>query len=265
MREHIRERHRIPQHALVYTAFGTMTPEKRIPEIVRALAAVTEWVPDARLLLVGQAVGHYDPRTEARAHGVEDRVTITGFVRHEDVPHYLAASDVCLCLRWPTSRETSAAWLRCLGAGRATITTDLAHTTDVPTLDPRSWTVLYAHREASDVFEPSPPVEPVAVSVNMLDEEHSLLLAMRRLGTDARLRNNLAVRARELWSSRFTLERMAEGYRAAIDHALALPAPDRSALPAHFRANGSAQLVRMLEAIGLPDEKVRTLLGGLAR
>src|SRR5581483_2954335 len=45
---------------------------------------------------------------------------------------YLAASDVCLCLRWPTALETSAWWLRCMAAARATIVSDLAHTADVP-------------------------------------------------------------------------------------------------------------------------------------
>ena len=38
-----------------------------------------------------------------------------------------AAADICACLRWPTNRETSASWLRCLAAGRPTIVTDLAH------------------------------------------------------------------------------------------------------------------------------------------
>lgn len=265
--EQIRRRHNLPPDAMVFTAFGTMTPEKRIPEIIRALAAVTEWVPRARLLLVGQPVGHYNPAAEARALGMADRVTITGFVSHEDVPDYLAASDVCLCLRWPTSRETSAAWLRCLGAGRATITTDLAHVTDVPTLDPRTWTVLYAHREASDVFEPPPPVDAVAVSINMLDEEHSLLLAMRRLGTDARLRRTLGQRARDLWQSRFTLERMAEGYRAAIAEALTRPAREaaRRSLPAHFMADGTGQVVETLRGLGVPDATLADLWGARTR
>ena len=52
-----------------------------------------------------------------------------------------ASTDVCLCLRWPTARETSASWLRCLAAGKPTIVTDLVHTADVAVLDPRSWTL----------------------------------------------------------------------------------------------------------------------------
>ncbi len=265
VRDRIRERHNIPPDALVFTAFGTMTPEKRIPEAIGALAAVDAWVPGARLLLVGQRVGHYDPLADARTRGVADRVAITGFVPHEEVPDYLAASDVCLCLRWPTSRETSAAWLRCLGAGRATIITDLAHTTDVPALDPRTWTVRYGHREAPDAFEPAPPVDPIAVSVDILDEEHSLLLEMRRLGTDVGLRRALGERARALWQSRFTIERMAEGYESAIDEARLQPIPEaRAALPGHFKADGTDQAIQTLRDAGVPEHEVSSLWTGRA-
>ena len=39
----------------------------------------------------------------------------------EDVSSHLAAADACLCLRWPTAGESSASWLRCLAARRATV------------------------------------------------------------------------------------------------------------------------------------------------
>jgi glycosyltransferase involved in cell wall biosynthesis len=237
-----------------------MTPEKRIPEAIRALAECVDTVPDARLLLIGQSVTHYDPAADARAAGVEDRVTITGFVPHEEVAEYLAAVDVCLCLRWPTSRETSAAWLRCLGAGRATVVTDLAHGVDIPTLDPRTWTVLYAQRDIGDGLEPPAPVEPVAVSVDGLDEEHSILLAMRRLGSDERLRRTLGMRARRLWLERFSLDRMIGSYRSAIAEALTTPErPARGPLPAHFSADGTSHAVRTLRALGVPDDRVAHL------
>ena len=78
--------------------------------------------------------------------GLADRVTVTGYVDDDALPEYLAAVDVCLNLRWPTGRETSAAWLRCLAAGKPTIITDLAHTADVPSLDLRTMTVASARR-----------------------------------------------------------------------------------------------------------------------
>ena len=52
-------------------------------------------------------------RADAERFGVADRVEITGFVPDEAMDAELRRCDVCLCLRWPTTRETSASWLRC--------------------------------------------------------------------------------------------------------------------------------------------------------
>ena len=71
------------------------------------------------------------PRSSARRR-VCDRVRVIGHVEDAEIGAYLAASDVCLCLRWPTALETSASWLHCLAAQRATVVTDLAHLADVP-------------------------------------------------------------------------------------------------------------------------------------
>ena len=94
-----------------------------------------------------------------------------------------------LSLRWPSARETSASWLRAIAAGRPTLVTDLAQQADVPTLDPRSWTVVHAQPTLA-------ALEPVAVSIDMLDEAHSLTLALKRLTADAALRARLGAAAR---------------------------------------------------------------------
>ena len=57
--------------AVLFIALGKVTPEKRIREAVRALAAMSEAVPDAHLLLAGESVDYYDPIADARALGVE--------------------------------------------------------------------------------------------------------------------------------------------------------------------------------------------------
>ena len=106
--------------AILLAAFGGVTPEKRIPQLLRALSDVAERRPNLHLMLVGNAAAHYDVVADARAWRVADRVHVTGYVADEALPDYLAASDLCACLRWPTNRETSASWLRCLAAGRTT-------------------------------------------------------------------------------------------------------------------------------------------------
>ena len=114
----MRARHGLPPEAVVFGAFGWVTPEKRVPQILRAMAGLADREPGAHLLLVGSAVDHYDVRADLQAAGLEGRVTVAGYVDDADVLRYLSATDVCLCLRWPSMRETSATWLRALAAGK---------------------------------------------------------------------------------------------------------------------------------------------------
>jgi glycosyltransferase involved in cell wall biosynthesis len=282
-------RHLIPAGRIVFAAYGMLTPEKRLTQIFRALRSVLPYAPDAHVLLVGQPVDYYDVEADARAIGVADRVTVTGYVTDEELPAYLAAADVCLCLRWPTSRETSASWLRCLAAGKPTVITDLVHTTSVPALDPRTWTALEAAPRGS-TSSPRPELAegrpsdveprtatlhpwdrrsldrwqdtglrtsddaPACVAIDMVDEQHSLGLAMRRLARDEPLRNELGRRAREYWARHHTPERMADDYRQAIEAALRRPAPDRSHLPAHLLPDGTDLIKSILGQFGLSME-----------
>ena len=275
-RQQIRSRHRIAEDVVVFTAFGKVTPEKRVHEAIRALASIAETVPHAHLLVAGEAVEHYDLKAEAEALGAGERVTFVGYLADDEIDDHLAASDVCLCMRWPTSRETSASWLRCLAAGKPTISTDLVHTVDVPTLDPRNWSVLAglsaaARRDpasfgetrrsfgeggkastTTDAGETASEAKPVGVSIDILDEGHSLKLAIRRLATDAKLRATLASNARALWVERFRLEEMVAGYQRVMAQLLQA-APERSdglkTLPLHLRSNGAEHAESIVKEI----------------
>jgi glycosyltransferase involved in cell wall biosynthesis len=216
-RARIRAWLRISDRAIVFTAFGKMTAEKRIGPIARAVEALIAEGLDAHLLLVGDDRDAMAPPIAGRVHGV-------GFVDDADVPAYLLASDVCLCLRWPTALETSASWLRSLAARRATIVTDLAHTADVPT--------------------------SVARRVDLLDEDRSLVAAMRELAVNAAARSALASAGHAWWAAHHTLDQMAEDYRGAIARAVATPPPHR-ALPPHFGDDHSGLARETLARFGL--------------
>jgi glycosyltransferase involved in cell wall biosynthesis len=252
----VRRRLAIPQDALVVAAFGLVTPEKRIAQAIRAVAALPRSI-DARLLLVGDEAAHYDAREDARRGGIANRVILTGYVPDESLAAYIAAADVCLCLRWPSSRETSASWLRALAAGKPTIVTDLAHTADVPTLDPRTWQVLHAPAGGAP-----PAREAVAVSLDILDEDHSLRVALARLAMDRQLREELGTAARKHWAREHTAGRMAGDYRRVIQCAIedqqraganwSRGGPPRLPdLPAHLTEDGTALARRLLADFGL--------------
>jgi hypothetical protein len=135
---------------------------------------------------------------------------------------------------------------------------------DVPTLDPRSWSLLAglkagtthtsaaagtpdAGAAAGMTDADARPASggeprPVGVSIDVLDEDHSLKLAIRRLAADDGLRAALGAAAWALWADRFSLARMVDGYRRAIGLALDAPAAARTvdaALPQHLRSTGA--------------------------
>ena len=228
----IRARHGLGPDTVVLAALGAVTPEKRIEPAIRALAVARRYTPDIRLLLVGQALPHFDADAVASAAGVADLVTHTGYVPDAELPAYLTASDVVLSLRWPSGRETSASWLRAIAAGRPTLVTDLAQQGDVPTLDPRTWTVQHTQPTLATL-------DPVAVAIEPLDEAHSLTVALKRLVADRALRDRLGAAARRYWLSGHTLGHMAAAYEAVLDEAARRPDPDVD-LPPHLRPDPAA-------------------------
>jgi glycosyltransferase involved in cell wall biosynthesis len=221
-RTQVRARLGIADAAVVFTAFGKMTAEKRPSAMLMALDVLAGEGLDVHLLLVGE---------DSVGVGAHPRVHATGYVGDADVPACLLASDVCLCLRWPTALETSASWLRCLAAARATIVTDLAHTADVPA--------------------------DVAPRVDVIDEVPSLVGAMRRLAVDAASRDRFARTGHAWWRTHHTMEMMAEDYRRTIAAAIETPAPAPADLPSHVTNDYSGTARALTNALGVTVDILR--------
>jgi len=225
-RARVRARYRIGDAAIVFVAFGKMTAEKRIHPILDALRTLTRDGLDAHLLLVGE---------DGDRFASEPRVHATGYVDDADVAAHLLAADVCVCLRWPTALETSASWLRCLAAARATIVTDLAHTAAVPAR--------------------------VARRVDLLDEGASLVAAMRDLASHASARDALAQAGHAWWRAHHTMEAMADDYRRSIASAIATPAAAAAELaadlPAHFTEDYGGHARAIAAAFGVAIDVLR--------
>jgi glycosyltransferase involved in cell wall biosynthesis len=236
----VRARYGIASGAMLFGVFGGLTPEKRIPQILDAFAATRASIPAAHLLLAGAPASQYDVEADVQARGLAPHVTITGYLDGDDrLTDAIAACDVSLNMRWPTAREISGPWLRALAAGKPAVALDLAHLWDVPSLDPRSWTPNSAGVRA-----------PVTVAIDILDEDHSLRLAMQRLGTDAALRVALGSAARDYWRREHSLERSVADYERVIARAAATPAP-QPALPAHLLGTTDRKLAALLKPFGL--------------
>lgn len=230
MRDRVRQRLGIGAEAVVFGLFGGLTPEKRIPQVLAALETTRAYAPGVHLMLVGARASNYDVDRDVRERGLSDAVTITGYIDDDEFTSHLAAIDVSLNLRWPSAREVSGPWIRALAAGSATVTMDLWHTADVPGLDPRSWTIAHASptRRAPD---------PVTVKIDVLDEDHSLRLAMRRLATDGELRDRLGAAGQAFWQAEHSHEGMRADYERVIALALA-------SAPAKAKTEGSGASLR---------------------
>jgi len=224
-RERVRAAHGIPEHAIVFAAFGKITAEKRIAATLGALASLVQDGVDAHLLLAGDPSDCPTLARDISAAGLETRVHVAGYVEDRAIGEYLAAADACLCLRWPTALETSASWLECLAAERPTVITDLAHLVDVP-------------RE-------------VALRVDLLDEDASLAAAMRALASDPALRAATARAGRAYWLAHHTVDGMAEDYRRILPIAAQQPAPRADDLPPHFVDDCSGRARAIAAAFGV--------------
>ncbi len=124
-----RVRHGLPVDAPLLGSFGFQTPIKRTGAVIEALAA--PGLERVHLLIVGETSG-LDFEHLARAAGVADRVTHLGFLPFDQFGEAIAASDLCLNLRYPTAGETSASLLRVLAVGRPAIVSDFAQFADLP-------------------------------------------------------------------------------------------------------------------------------------
>lgn len=241
MSRELRGRYRIPAQAVVIGCFGGLTPDKRIAEAIAAFAAVRPALPDGHLLLAGALPDGSNVPTLIAEYGLDDCTTITGYLPTDDeLTACIAAADVALCLRWPTAREVSGPWLRCLAAGRATVTTDLAHLADVPSLDPRTWRPTSARGSA-----------PCAVAIDITDEAHSLRVALRRLGSDEVLRRSLGAAAQEYWRAHHDQALMAADYGQLFADAIQQQgvAP---ALPRHLTDHADATLRDVITTFRVP-------------
>jgi glycosyltransferase involved in cell wall biosynthesis len=237
-RRQLRLRYGVPADAILLGVFGGIAPEKRIDRILDAFEAVLPAVPSARLLLAGAPASHYDLTAALAAYPAADRVVVTGYVEGDDaLTDHIAACDVTLNLRWPSARETSGPWLRALAAGRPTVITDLVHLRGVPSIDPRTW-------------RGNQTEDPVCVAIDILDEDHSLRLALRRLGTDAALRTSLGRAAAAWWAREHTVGRMADDYERVMDEACRSDAPLAADVPGHVRGSCDATLRAVAEPFG---------------
>ena len=170
----------------VVGCFGHLNPAKRLPQLLDAFALLRERVPEALLLLVGSlAPGLELELPEGAIHH--------GYVDEQRLWSFLAATDVCVSLRYPTMGETSGVAVRALSLGRPLVVSDVGWFADLP--------------------------DEVAIKVPVEGDVEALASALERLARDPELREAMGAAASALAEGEYALGRVAEAYTAALEEA----------------------------------------------
>lgn len=109
---------------LKFVQFGYIAPNRRLAEVLEALAPLKDQIP-FRFDIMGSV---WDPaaiRRRVQELGLEDRVTIHGFVPEETLDATLREAHLVFNLRHPTMGEASGSQLRIWNAAAASVVTDL--------------------------------------------------------------------------------------------------------------------------------------------
>lgn len=117
---------------IVISTLGYVNPTKRVDKILAALGQLKKEkkIPSFKFVIVGQISEDYPVHAYIKKNGLQDDVICTGFVSLEQFETYIAASDFCINLRYPTQGESSASLLRILGYGKPVIVTDVGSFSD---------------------------------------------------------------------------------------------------------------------------------------
>lgn len=248
VRERTRSLHGINDDTVVFAMFGPLTADRRVDQVWSALALLRHERPPLQLLICGE--DDEMQRDAIRRLGITNTVTWPIGADASDTSKVLAAADVCVSLEWPSQRNAMTCLIESLAAAKPTIVTDLADRVDIPALDPHDWqlrSVATANGELGDAT-----AEAACVSIDLLDEDRSLCLAMSRLASDPPLREKLSRGARHLWENRFSFDRLAREFAVVIQRALETPLSDvRPPLLDHLRADGTTHAKALLSPFGI--------------
>jgi glycosyltransferase involved in cell wall biosynthesis len=131
-RAEARRRLALAPGAFLVASFGGVQAHKRIDVLVAACALARRARPTLELLLAGALDPELDLDALLARHAAREFVHRVGRVEEERIPLVLAAADLCVQLRGPSTGGTSGGIHRALAARRAVVASDLAEQRELP-------------------------------------------------------------------------------------------------------------------------------------
>ena len=177
----------LPPERLIVGSFGHFNPSKRVPQLLEGFALLRERAPEALLLLAGS----FAPGVRL---DLPDDTLHFDYVPEDRLWSLLAATDICVSLRYPTMGETSGIAVRALEAARPQVVSDVGWFSELP--------------------------DEVALKVPVGDDEVEVLGSqLTRLAGDRELRERMGEAARALADREHDVGRVADAYAAALEEA----------------------------------------------
>jgi len=163
----------VPDDVVLVVVGGRMNPTKRLDVVISAVAGDPELCAAAQLVFVGGGDSQYLEIVQclARDSGLGDRLRLVLHPDDREMHSYLAAADVCINLRNPSTESASASLVEQLHFGKPVIVTRTGVYDEVP--------------------------DDVVVKTDIVDEVESVRQALHRLVFDGGYRAQVASAARE--------------------------------------------------------------------
>jgi len=160
-------------------------------------------------------------------------------------PNMMTRCDVAIAPGWPPYHGAPTAVLAALAAGKAVVTMEMEATAEWPAIDPQTW-----RPRGLSVKD-----APIAVTIDPRDEEHSLMLAVRRLSSDSALREQLGRAGHAWWQKNATPAHAAAAWMQILQEAATLAPPPRpDDWPTQFGADGTELARAILSEFGLATD-----------
>jgi glycosyltransferase involved in cell wall biosynthesis len=220
----LRKKHQLQPDDIILASFGAVTPEKRIIPIMKVLQKLVTQHENIKYLLIGNRSEDLDIDQLVKDLNLEDKVIITGFVEREDFFNYLALADICINMRYPTVRETSATLLRIMAMGKPVIISDLLHLGDIP--------------------------QDIAIKIPLIDEEEILYKKLSNIIKNKSKREKLSHTGLNFIREKHSLKAMCDSYVPVIEEGIKLKSKrqiDRSGFPEHLRGLYTSTLEELKE------------------
>ncbi len=218
----------IAADALVIGSFGHISPFKRIDTTLRAFRRLLQSQPQALCIMVGSVSPNYDVEGLVRMLDLGPHVRLTGYVDWGTFQDYIAATDICINLRYPSAGETSGAVLRLMAAGLPVLVSRTAAFAEFP--------------------------DGTCIKVDVDESEEDLVTEyLRLLASDTGLRRRLGENARRYVAEAHTMEGEAQGYLDALREWYPGKVPDQPLRPPPVSgpATGSAARPMTRQSVSL--------------